>query len=84
MILPNKHLSQDRALLTVGARVLAHLYHPKTVSSLWEGISRPVSTIPMDGKRPALRYDAFVLALDLLFLMGAIELQDGVLSRRIP
>lgn len=41
MILPSKHLSQDRALLTVGARLLVHLSHPKTVSSLWEEISRP-------------------------------------------
>jgi hypothetical protein len=32
----------------------------------------------------ALRYDGFVLALDLLFLMGAIELRDGVLHRSVP
>ena len=32
MILPSKHLSQDRALLTVGAHVLTFLAHPKTVS----------------------------------------------------
>jgi len=80
MILPTKHLSQDRALLTVGARLLAHLSQPRTVSALWEVISRP--TMIKDGKRPALRYDAYVFALDLLFLMGAIELQDGLLSRK--
>jgi hypothetical protein len=82
MILPTKHLSQDRALLTVGARLLAQLTQPKTVSALWEDISGPTSTD--DGKKPALRYDAYVLSLDLLFLMGLIELKDGLLSRNKP
>lgn len=82
MILPTKHLSQDRALLTVGARLLAQLTQPKTVSSLWEAISGPTNTD--GGKKPALRYDAYVLSLDLLFLMGLIELQDGLLSRKKP
>ncbi len=80
MILPTKHLSQDRALLTVGARLLAHLSQPKTVSALWEEISRPV--VIKDSKRPALRYDAYILALDLLFLMEAIEFQNGLLGRK--
>lgn len=80
MILPTKHLSQERALLTVGARLLGHLTKPKTVSALWEEISYPTGI--RGGKGPALRYDAYVLTLDLLFLLGAIELQDGVLCRR--
>lgn len=82
MILPTKHISQDRALLTVGARLLAHLAEPKTVSALWEEISRPAIT--KESKKPALRYDAYVLTLDLLFFLGAIEFQDGLLSRKTP
>lgn len=82
MILPTKHLSQDRALLTVGARLLAHLSQPRTVSALWEEFSRPESK--GGGRKPALRYDAYVLALDLLFLIGAVELQDGLLRRKTP
>jgi hypothetical protein len=82
MILPTKHISEDRALLTVGAQLLAHLTQPKTVSSLWESISRKSSV--GDGRRPALRYDAYVLSLDLLYLVGAIELRDGRLSRVRP
>ncbi len=78
MILPSKHLSQDRALLTVGAAVLRHLSHPVTVSELWEQLPRSVG----DQKAPPpLRYDGFVLALDLLFLIGAVELRDGLLVR---
>lgn len=76
MILPTKHLSQDRALLTSGARLLAHLSQPKTVSALWEAASPA-----RDDKRAVLRYETYVLTLDLLFLMGAIELRDGLVSR---
>jgi len=80
MILPTKHLSQDRALLSVGARLLARLTRPKTVSALWEEVLKPPDA--EDGKKPSLRYDAYVLTLDLLFLMGAIELRDGLLRRK--
>ena len=78
MILPSKHLSQDRALLTVGAAILRHLSHPVTVSALWEQMPRSAS----DQKAPPqLRYDGFVLALDLLFLISALELREGLLVR---
>ena len=81
MILPSKHLSQDRALLTVGARILKHLSNPITVSALWEDMTHPMAE-RMD--KSVLHYDAFVLTLDLLYLIGAIELWDGLLYRRKP
>jgi len=81
MILPSKHLSQDRALLTVGARVLQHLSQPTTISALWEELRRNAAG-PNDA--PPLRYDGFVLALDLLFFIGAIEMHDGLLTRKSP
>lgn len=81
MILPSKHLSQERALLTVGARILQHLSRPRTVSALWEELPQSVAG---HNNTPPLRYDGFVLALDLLFLMGAIELSDGIVIRRTP
>jgi hypothetical protein len=82
MILPTKHISQDRALLTVGARLLSNLTQPQTVSALWEKSSSLSKT--KGDKNLALRYDTYVLTLDLLFLLGAIELQDGLLNRRAP
>ena len=78
MILPSKHLPQDRALLTAGAAILRHLSHPVTVSSLWEQMLRAV--VHQKASSP-MRYDGFVLALDLLFLIGAIELREGLLVR---
>lgn len=82
MILPSKHLSQDRAFLTVGARILQHLFQPKTISALWEELPRQNAAGQNDA--PPLRYDGFVLSLDLLFCIGAIELQDGLLIRKTP
>ena len=81
MILPTKHLAQDRAILTIGARILPSLEHPITVSALWEHLSLDsVSSISPN----SIRYDSFVLALDLLFLMGTIQLNDGLLKRTKP
>lgn len=82
MILPSKHLSQERALLTVGGQILQHLRQPITVSALWEELPRQNAAGRNDA--PPLRFDGFVLALDLLFLIGAIEIQDGLLARRTP
>jgi hypothetical protein len=79
MILPSKHVSQDRALLSVGARILLCLSRPKTVSALWEEM---LSAAAGENRVPLLHYDGFVLALDLLFLMGAIDLRSGLLRRR--
>lgn len=80
MILPSKHLSHDRALLTLGAHILQQLRQPKTVSSLWEDLPRKDQTTR--NLAFPLSYDVFVLALDLLFLVGAVELREGLLSRK--
>lgn len=73
MILPSKHLPQERALLTVGANLLAVLERPMTVSALWQSVQQ---------EDPAgLSFDWFVLALDLLYLLGAVQLRDGLLTR---
>ena len=72
MILPTKHILQNEALLGVGATVLANLTGPKTVSSLWEDLrSEPnVGT-----------FERFVLASNLVYLIGAIDMKDGLLFR---
>ena len=77
MILPTKHLAEDRALLSVGAALLRRLRQPTTVSALWNQ-SRTLRTEEGGG---ALSYDWFILALDLLFILGAIEIDRGLLRR---
>ena len=82
MILPSKHLPQDRALLTVGGHVLTFLARPKTVSGLWEELNQQDQGLGATHPR-RITYDWFVLALDMLYYLGAIELDNGLVARRI-
>ena len=63
-------------MLTVGSEVLGMLDRPRTVSSLWEAVRAG-----NDNARRRLSYDWFVLALDLLFLMDAVALREGLLIK---
>jgi hypothetical protein len=81
MIFPGKHISQEKALLTVGAELLKNLDKPKTVSAIWEDIRQPAPGT--HGDVANLSYDWFILALDLLFIFDAIEIHEGLLKRRI-
>lgn len=81
MILPTKHLRPDRALLTVGGDLLVSLREPTTVSRLWDDVRAKRGA---SGEPAAINYDWFVLALDLLFMIGAIELHRGLLRKTAP
>jgi hypothetical protein len=81
MILPSKHLPQDRALLTVGGHVLTFLARPKTVSALWEELNKHEAGLTTTMPR-RITYDWFLLALDLLYALGTIELDSGRVARR--
>lgn len=76
MILPTKGLAADRALLSVGAEILRHLDRPKTVSRLWEQLRHRQSSL-----LEAIPYDWFLLALDFLYSLGAVDFEDGRLRR---
>jgi hypothetical protein len=78
MILPTKHLPPDRALLSVGGQLLGCLREPMTVSRLWDEVR--IHRGDRAGPAP-INYDWFVLALDLLFIVGAVELDRGVIRR---
>ncbi len=75
MILPTKGISPDVALLSVGAKVLALLSEPKTVSRVWDELAKSTAGQSM------MPYDWFVLALDMLYAMGLLELERGRLCR---
>ncbi|MGA2451414.1 MAG: ABC-three component system middle component 6 [Polyangiaceae bacterium] len=79
MILPTKHLREDRALLTLGAELFVVLREAKTVSRLWSDFSKHRSR----GSSP-VTYDWFVLTLDLLFALGVVEFARGRVMRTRP
>lgn len=78
MILPTKHIKPDRALLAVGGELLVCLREPMTVSRAWDEVRTSRGSA---GEPAAINYDWFVLALDLLFMIGAIEFERGLLRR---
>jgi len=78
MILPTKHLRPDRALLAVGGDLLVSLREPMTVSRLWDDVRFKRGD---PGEPAPINYDWFILALDLLFMLGAVELDHGLLRR---
>ena len=75
MILPTKGIGVDKALLSVGADILRNLSEPKTVSRLWAESSEYC-----DESRQ-VTFDWFVLALDLLYIFGAVEYFRGRVRR---
>lgn len=78
MIQPTKHIRPDRALIGLGAEVLGALEQPKTMSKLWDEIrSRRSADTPC----PVIAYRWFVLALDLLYMIGAVEFQRGLIRK---
>ena len=81
MILPTKHIRRDRALLTVGGGLLVSLRDPMTVSRLWDEVR---SKRGNPGEPAPINYDWFVLALDLLFMIGAVEFDRGLLRKTTP
>jgi hypothetical protein len=81
MILPTKRLNQDRALLYVGSEVLSLLDEPKTVSRVWDELGKLRAS---KCETSVLTYDWFVLSLDLLFSIQAIDFERGLLRRQGP
>jgi hypothetical protein len=72
MILPSKHISEEQALLGVGAVLLGEIKEPQTVTSLWEKVksNQAVGT-----------FERFVLALDMLHITGVVKLSSGMIVR---
>ena len=75
MILPTRNIALDRALLTVSGEVFQHLSRPDTVSGLWDRVRADNASRP-------LAYSWFLLAVDLLFVLGLVVYDDrGLLAR---
>lgn len=72
MILPTKHIPIGYSLLGLGSSLLDRLDRPVTVSALWEAVRNQPNVAT---------FERYSLALDLLFMIGAVELKDGLLYR---
>lgn len=81
MILPTKRVQEDRALLSLGAEIIRLLDEPKTVSRVWDEFRRARAKMP---EASPVVFDWFVLALDLLYTLGAIAPEKGRLRRVSP
>lgn len=72
MILPDKNIRLEYSLLNCGARVLAYLNEPRTVSELW---------MKMKQYKGFTGYEKFLLTLDYLYMINAILYEKGVIKR---
>lgn len=66
MIMPNKFLSEYDALIGVGSVLLDKLTVGTTLSTLWDE-TKDISNIG--------NFERFILGLDLLFILGLIEVK---------
>ncbi|RJQ15081.1 MAG: hypothetical protein C4560_11010 [Nitrospiraceae bacterium] len=75
MILPDKNITLANSLIGLGSKIIVELSTPQTVSSLWEKVRKKYLEIRT--------FERFVLTLDLLYIMGLIELEDGIIKRQM-
>jgi hypothetical protein len=75
VILPTKHINTNHSLLGLGAVILRNIDSPTTVSRIWERLR---------GSPATGSFGRFLLGLDFLFALGAIELRDGLITKGTP
>ena len=72
MILPTKHISVKNSLLGVGATLIELLDDETTVTLFW-GRAKTLPNIRT--------YDRFTLGLDLIYLLGLVKFEKGLLKK---
>lgn len=78
VITPTKGIAPQRALLTIGAQISLILTEPMTVSQAWTALKAWRTRHANDAVLP---FSWFVLALDMLFALGAVHYENGILYR---
>lgn len=81
VLVPTRNLHEDKTILKIGARVLSILTSPKTLSSTWETYLNYQNQESSD--IPRIQFDLFILALDFLYMVGAIKYEGDLLWGRI-
>jgi len=70
MILPSKHGDVDRSLFVLGAHLLRRMREPRELGSLWAEVHE---------SGVANSFNRFYNSIVLLFIIGAIEEEQGLL-----
>ncbi len=78
MILPKKHLSIYESFIGFGGYLLKKLNKPLTVDALWKNYIKEYEKKLYPVK---FSFDRFLIALDFLYMIGAINSNEGVLYR---
>jgi hypothetical protein len=72
MILPDKTIRIEYSVIGIGAILLQYISHTESVSSLWEKVKL---------KNEINTYEKFISGLVILFAIGAIVYNNGVISK---
>ncbi|PKG83842.1 hypothetical protein CXF85_10110 [Colwellia sp. 75C3] len=78
MILPTKHLSPERSIISVSSEILELVDSRSTVSSIWSSLQNKHKASLRFSDVP---YDWFILALDFLYMVGAIDERNGLIQK---
>lgn len=76
MILPTKGILPQKAIVSVSGEILRLLTESKTVSRLWDDFRKAK-------EQADVTFDWFVLGLDFLCLLGAVEFDRGRVRRAL-
>jgi len=75
MILPSKHIRFSESLMGLGGMLLSFINEPKSVDEIWFKYSEINNS---KKKFPAYHnFDNVILALNYLYLIGAIEINNN-------
>ncbi len=81
MLMPDKHIRFAESLLGLGAFVIDALETPKSLDTLWQALREAIES----GRLPARHgFDQLVLAVDMLYSIGAVRLASNGLLEREP
>ncbi|MGV2901731.1 ABC-three component system middle component 6 [Microbacterium sp. AGC62] len=78
MITPTKGIAPQRALLSVAAQISESLSEPMSVSQAWDALA---SWRIANGATEPLSFAWFSYALDVLYTIGAVHFDDGILYK---
>lgn len=72
-LMPNKTIRSDFSTIGLGAILLLNLRDVDTVSSIWERVkqTKQINT-----------YEKFISGLTLLYILGAVDFTNGVITKK--